>query len=137
MLHPALISRDVVIIYSLDIVLFLFGTSLLFHVHSNCGFLTCLWISQEAGQVIWYFHLFLKFPQVVVIYTVKGFGIVNKAEIDIFLEFFCFFNDPADVGNWISGSFAFSKTSLNIWKFMVQILLKPYLENFEHYFASI
>ena len=73
----------------------------------------------------------------IVIHTVKGFGIVNKAEIDVFLELSCFFNDPADVDNLISGSSAFSKTSLNIWKFMVHVLLKPGLENFEHYFASV
>ena len=71
------------------------------------------------------------------IYTVKSFGVINKAEVDVFLEFFCFFNDPMDVGNLISGSFAFSKSSLNIWKFMVHVLLKPGLENFEHYFASM
>ena len=83
--------------------------------------------------MVWYSHLFQKFPQFIVIHTVKGFGIVNKAEIDVLLEFSCFFNDPADVDNLISGSFAFSKTSLNIWKFMVHILLKPGLENFEYY----
>ena len=87
---------------------------------SNCCFLTCIQISQEAGQVVWYFHLFQNFPQFIVIHTVKGFGIVNKAGIYVFLELSCFFNDPADVGNLISGSSAFSKTSLNIWKFMVQ-----------------
>ena len=80
---------------------------------SNCCFLTCIQISQEAGQVVWYSHLFQNIPQFVVILTVKGFGIVNKAEIDIFLELFCFFDDPVDVGNLISGSSAFSKTSLN------------------------
>ena len=84
--------------------------------------------------MVWYSHLFQNFPQFVVILTVKGFGIVNKAEIDVFLEFSCFFHDPADVGNLISGSFA-SKTSLNIREFMVHVLLKPGLENFEHYFA--
>ena len=84
----------------------------------------------------WYPHLLKNFPQFIVIHTVKGFSIVNKAEIDIFLEFFCFFDDPSNVGNLISGSYAFSKTSLNIWKFMVHILLKPGLENFEHYFTS-
>ena len=78
-----------------------------------------------------------EFPQFIVIHTVKGFGIVNKAEIDVFLELSCFFNDPADVGNLITGSSAFSKTSLNIWKFTVHVLLKPGLENFEHYFASM
>ena len=102
---------------------------------SNCCFLTCIQVSQEAGQVIWYFHLFQNFPQFIVIHTVKGFGIVNKAEIEVFLELSCFFHDPADVGNLISGSSAFSKTSLNIWKFTVHILLKPGLENFEHYFT--
>ena len=81
---------------------------------SNCCFLTCIQISQEAGQVIWYSHLLKNFPQFVVIHTVKGFGIVNKAEVDVFLELSCFFDDPADVGNFISGSSAFSKTSLNI-----------------------
>ena len=87
--------------------------------------------------MVWYFHLFKNFPQFVVIHTVKGFGIVNKAEVDVFLELSCFFNDPTDVGNLISGSSAFSESSLNIWKFMVDVLLKPGLENFEHYFASV
>ena len=104
---------------------------------SNCCFLTFLQVSQEAGQVIWYSHLFPNFPQFIVIHTVKGFGIVNKTEIDVFLELSCFFHAPADVGNLISGSSAFSKTSLNIRKFMVHVLLKPGLENFEHYFASM
>ena len=104
---------------------------------SNCYFLTCIQISQEAGQVVCYSHLFQNFPQFVVIHTVKGFGIVNKAEIDVFLELSCFFDDPADVGNVISGSSFFSKSSLNIWKFMVHTLLKPGLENFEHYFAIV
>ena len=87
--------------------------------------------------MVWYSHLFQNFPQFIVIHTVKGFGIVNKAEIDIFLELSCFFHDPADVGNLISGSSAFSKTSLIIRKFTVHILLKPGLENFEHYFTSV
>ena len=104
---------------------------------SNCCFLTCIQISQEAGQVVWYSHLLKNFPQLVVIHTVKGFIIVNKAEIDIFLELSCFINDPTDVGNLISGSSVFSKSSLNIWKFTVHILLKPGLENFEHYFTSV
>ena len=104
---------------------------------SNCRFLTCIQISQEAGQVVWYSHLLKNFPKFIVIHTVKGFGIVNKAEIDVFLELSGFFNDPSDVGNLISGSSAFSKTSLNIWKFTVHILLKPGLENFEHYFTSM
>ena len=101
---------------------------------SNCCFLTCIWISQEAGQGVWYCHLCKNFPQFIVIHTVKGFGIVNKAEIDVVLELSCFSDDPADVGNLISGSSAFSKTSLNIWKFTVHVLLKPGLENFEHLF---
>ena len=104
---------------------------------SNCCFLTCIQISQEAGQVVWYSHPFQNFLQLFVIHTVKGFGIVNKAEIDVFLELSSFFDDPADVGNLISGSSAFSKSSLTIWKFMVPILLKPGLENFQHYFASV
>ena len=87
--------------------------------------------------MVWYSHLFHNFPQFIVTHTVKGFGIVNKAEIDVFLELSCFFHDPVDVGNLISGSFAFSKTSLNIWKFSVHILLKPGLEDFEHSFASV
>ena len=94
-------------------------------------------VSQEAGQVVWYSHLFQNFPQFIVTHIVKGFGIVNKVEIDVFLELSCFFDDLADVGNLISGSSTFSKTSLNIWKFMVQILLKLALENFEHYFTSL
>ena len=92
---------------------------------SNCCFLTCIQVSQEAGQMVWYFHLFQNFPQFIVIHTVKGFGIVNKAEIYVFLELSCFFDDPADVGSLISGSSASSKTSLNIWKFTIHILLKP------------
>ena len=87
--------------------------------------------------MVWYSQLFKNFPVFVVIQTVKGFGIVNEAEVDIFLELSCFFNDLADVGNLISGSSASSKTSLNIWKFMVHVLLKPGLENFEHYFTSV
>ena len=87
--------------------------------------------------MFWYSHLFKNVPQFVVIDTVKGFGIVNKAEIGVFLELFCFLDDPVDVGNLISGSSAFSKTSLNIWKFMVHLLLKPGLENFEHFFTSV
>ena len=86
--------------------------------------------------MVWYSHLLKNFPQFVVIHSVQGFGIVNKAEVDIFLELSCFFDDPVDVDNLISGSFAFSISSLNIWKFMVHVLLKPGLKNFEHYFAS-
>ena len=105
---------------------------------SNCCFLTCIQISQEAGQVVWYSHLLKNFPQFIVIHTVKSISIVNWAEIDVFLEISCFLNDPADVGNWIFGSSAFSKSSLNIWKFTIHVLLKPSLENFEHnYFAGV
>ena len=104
---------------------------------SKCCFLTCIQISQETGQVVWYSHLFQNLPQFTVIHTIKGFGVVNKAEIDVFLELSRFFHDPADVGNLISGSSALSKTSLNIRKFTVHVLLKPGLENFEHYFTSM
>ena len=104
---------------------------------SNCCFLICIQISQEAGQVVWYSHLLKNFPQFVVIHTIKDFSIVNEGEVDVFLELSCFFDDPVDVGNLISGSSAFSKTSLNIWKFSVYILLKLCLENFEHYFTSM
>ena len=104
---------------------------------SNGCLLMCIQISQEAGKVVWCSHLFQNFLQFFVVHTVKGFGVVNIAEVDVFLEFCCFFYDPTDVGNLISGSSAFSKTSLNIWKFMVHVLLKPSLENFEHYFASM
>ena len=102
---------------------------------SNCCFLTCIQISQEAGQVVWYSHLFQNFPQCIVIDTVKGFGMINKAEIDVFLELSCFLDDPVNVGNLISGSSAFSKFSL--WKFLVHILLKPSLKDFEHCLASM
>ena len=95
---------------------------------SNCCFLTCIQVSQEAGQVVWYSQFLQNFPQFIVIHTVKGFGIVNKAETDVFLELSCFFDDSADVGNLISGSSVFSKTTLNIWNFMVHALLKPGLE---------
>ena len=106
---------------------------------SSCNgcFLTCIQISQEAGQVVWYSHLFQNFPQFLVIHTVKVFGIVNKAKVDVFLELSYFFYDPTDVGNLISGSSAFSKFSLNIWKFSVPVLLKLCFHNFEHYFASV
>ena len=110
---------------------------------SNCCFLTCIQISQEAGQVVWYSHLLKNVPQFVVIHTVKDFGIVkdfdvvNEAEVDVFLELSCIFDDPMDVCNLISGSSALSKSNLNFLKFMVHVLLKPGLENFEHYFASV
>ena len=87
--------------------------------------------------MVWYFHLLKNFPQFVVIHTIKGFSVVNEAEVDVFLELSYFLYDPSDVGNLIFGSSAFSKSSLNIWKFSVHILLKPGLENFEHYFASM
>ena len=103
---------------------------------SNCWFLICIHISHEAGQVVWYFHILKNFPQFLVIHTVKAFGVVNR-EVDVFLELSCFFDDPVDSGNLISDSSAFSKTSLNICKFTVHVLLKPGLENFEHYFASL
>ena len=109
----------------------LFGTM----PSSNCCFLTCIQISQEAGQVVWYSHLVRNFPDCCNPH--KGFGVVNKAEVDVFLELSCFCDDPTDVGNLISGSSAFSKSSLNILKFMVYVLLKPDLENFEYYFASL
>ena len=104
---------------------------------SNCCFLTCVQISQETGKVIWYSHLLKNFPQFVVIQKIRGFSLVNEAEVDIFLEFFCFFYDPVDVGNLIPGSSPFPKSSLYIWKFSVHLLLKPGLENFEHYFSSM
>ena len=104
---------------------------------SNCCLLTCIQISQEAGQTVWYSHLLKNFPQFVVIHTVKGFGVVNKAEVDAFLELSFFLDDPEYVGNLIFGSSAFSKSKLIIWKFMVHVVLKPGLENFEHYFASV
>ena len=139
-------------IYSLDVLLSRFGTSLLFHGqltvghgtvltiptnYSNCCFLTCIQISQEADKVVWYSHLLKNFPQFVVIHTVKGFGVVNKAEVDVFLDVSCFFNDPINVGNLIRGSSAFSETSLNISKFTIHELLRPGLENFVHYFTSV
>ena len=108
-----------------------------FRSSSNCCFLICIQISQEVGKVVWYSHLFQNFPHIVLIHTVKGFSIVNEGEIDVFLEFSYFFYDPVDVGKLISGSSAFSKSCLNIWKFSVHVLLKPSLENFEHYFASV
>ena len=104
---------------------------------SNCCFLTCVQISQKAGQVVCYCHLLKNFPEFVVVHTVKGFGTVNKAEVDVSLELSCFFDDPTDVGSLISDSSAFSKSSLNIWKFIVSVLLKPGVENFEHYFTSV
>ena len=97
---------------------------------SNCCFLTYVQISQEVGQVVWYFHLFQNFPQFIVIHAVKGFGIVNKAEVYVLLELSCFFDDPVDIANLISGSSAFSESSLNIWKFMVHVLTEAWLGEF-------
>ena len=122
-------------IYSLNVLLFLFGTSLCSMSSSNCCFLTCIYVYQEAGQVVWYSHLCQNIPQFIVIHRVKGFGIVNKAEIDVFLELSCFLDDPMDVGNLISGSSTFSKTRLNIWNFMVHLLRKPGLQNFKNCFT--
>ena len=104
---------------------------------SNRCFLTCIQVSQEAGQVVWYSHLFKNFAQFVVAHTVKGFHVGNKAEVVVSLELSCFFVDPMDVGNLIPSSSAFLKSNLNIWKFTVHILLNPGLENFEPYFASV
>ena len=104
---------------------------------SNCCFLTCIQVSQEAGQVVWCFHLLQNFPQLIMTHIVKGFGIVNKAELDVFLELSCFIDNPTNLGNLTSGSSAFSKSRLNIWKFTVYVLLKPGLENFEHYFTGV
>ena len=101
---------------------------------SNCCFLTCIQTSQEAGQVVWYSHLLKNFPQFVMIHTVN---IVNKTEVDVFLWLSCLCDDPTDVDNLTSGSSAFSKFSLNIWKFTVQVVLKPGFENVEQYFASV
>ena len=103
----------------------------------NCCFLTCIQISQETGEVVWYSRLFKNFPQFVMIHTIKGFNVVNEAEVNVFLEFPWFLYDPANVGNFISGSPAFSKPSLNIWRFLVHVLLKPSLEDFEHNLTSI
>ena len=124
-------------IYSLDVLLFLFGTSLLFYVQFQLLLPDLHTSFSRAGQVSGYSHLLKNLPEFVVVHTVKGFGIINKAEIDVFLKLSCFFDDPMDIGNLISGSSIFSKTSLNIWKFTVHVLLKPGLENFERYFASV
>ena len=104
---------------------------------SNCCFLTCIQVSQEAGQVVCYSHIFKNFPHFVVIHTVKGFSVVNETEIDVSLDFSCFFYGPVDVDILTSGSSAFSTSSLNIWKFLIHILLKPRLENLERCFVSI
>ena len=104
---------------------------------SNFCVLTCIQVSQEAGKVVYYSLLLKNFPHFVVIHPVKVFSVVSEAEIDVFLEFSCFLFNPTDIGNLISGSSAFSKSSLNIWESSVHVLWKPSLENFEHYFASM
>ena len=124
-------------LYSLDILLSQFGTSLLFHVQFYLLLLDLHTESSGGRSGGLVFHLFKNFPHLLVIHTVKDFGVVNKAEVDAFVELSCFFDDPTDVGNLISGSSAFSKSSLNIWKFLVYVLLKPSLEIFEHYFTSM
>ena len=121
-------------IYSLDVLLSQFGTTPLFHIHF-CYFFNCIQVSQETGKVVWYSELFKKFP--VYCDAHKGLCIVNEAEVDAFLEFSCFLYDLMTFGYLISGSFAFSKSSLYIWKFLIQVLLKPSLKDFEHYLASI
>ena len=123
-------------IYSLEVLLSNLEPVCCSMSSSNCCFLTCIQVSQDAGEVVWHSHLFKNFPQFVVIHIVKGFGVV-KAEIDVFLKLSCFFDDPMNVGNLISDSSAFSKSNLNIWKFLVHMLLKPGLENCEHYFTSM
>ena len=104
---------------------------------SNCCILTCIQISQEAGKVVWYSHLSQNFPQFIVIHTAKDLSVVNEAEVDVFLDGSCFFCDPVDVGNLISGSPAFSKSSLYIWKYLVHVLLNPNLKDFEHYLTNM
>ena len=126
-----------VTIYSLDILLSQFGNSALLRVPFNCCFLTCIQVSQEAGKVVWYCHLFQNFPQFFVFHIVKGFSIVNEADVDIFLELSCFLYDTMNVGNLISGSSASSKPTLYIWKFLFHILLKLSLKDFEHNLASM
>ena len=122
--------------YSLDILLSQFEPVCCSMSSSNCCFLTCIQISQKAGKVLWYSHLLKNFPQFIVIHTVKCFSVVSEVEVGVFLELSCFFYDPTDVGNLISGSSAFSKSSINIWNFLVHVLLKPGLKNFENYFTS-
>ena len=124
-------------IYSLDVLLSSFEPVHCFMSGSNCCFLTCTQVSQEACNVVQYSHLFQNFPQFVLSHTVKGFSILNEAEVDGFLKSPCFFHDPMDVGHLIPGSSAVSKSSLYIWKFSAHILLKPSLRDFEHYLASM
>ena len=108
-----------------------------YYVWFYCCFLASIQVSQEAGKVVWYSHLFKNFPQFVVIHTVNGFGVVSKAEVDGFLKLSCFFDDPTDVGNLISGSSAFSKYTMYIWKFWAPVMLKPSLKDFQHQPASM
>ena len=122
--------------YSLDVLLSQFE-SVSSMSGSSCCFLTSIQFSQEASKVVWYSHLFKNFPPFVFIHTVRGFSVVNEAEVDVFLEFFCFIYDPSDVSNLISGSSAFCKSSLYMWEFLVHILLKPSLEDFEHDLANM
>ena len=126
-----------VTVYSLDKFLSQFWTSPCFRPGSSCCFLTHVQVSQEMGKVVWYSHLLKNFPQFVVIHTVKSLSIINEAEVDVFLELSCLFSDPADVDNLISGSSAFSKSSLYIWKFLVHIMVKPSFKDFEHNLASM
>ena len=121
-------------IYSLDVLLSLFGTSPLFCIH-KCCFLTHIQVSQETGKVVWYSHVFQNFSQFFMIH--KSLSVVIEAEADVFLEFPCFLHDPTNVSDLISGSSAISKSSLNIWKFSVHVLLKPSLKDFVHFFASM
>ena len=123
--------------YSLDVLLSLLKQVRCSMYSSNYCFLTCIQVSREAGKIVWYSHLFKKFPQFVMIHTVKGFSIVNQAEVDVFLEFSSFLYDPLDVSNLISDSYVFSKSSLYIWKFSVHILLKSSLKDYEHNLASM
>ena len=134
MMYSAYQLNKEMIIYSLDLLLSQFGTVCCAMSSSQCCFLTCIQFSQEAGKVVWFSHLSFSTD---CCDSHKGFGIVNKAEVDVFLELSCFFDNSVDVGNLISGSSAFSESSLNIWNFTVHILVKPGLENFEHYFASV
>ena len=123
--------------YSLHVLLSKLGTSLFSMPGSNCCLLTYTQIPQEGGKVVCYSHLLKNFPKFIVIHTVKGFSLVNEAEVDVFLEFSSFFYDPMEVGNFVSGSSAFSKSSFYIWNFSVHVLLKLSLENFECYFTSM
>ena len=126
-----------VTVYSLDVLLSCFETVCCSMSCSNCCFLTCVQVSQETGKIIWYSCLLKNFPYFVVIHTVKGFSVVNEAEVDIFLEFPCFLYNPMNVVNLVSGSSAFSKPSLYIWKFSIQVLLKPSLKDFEYNLTSM